>query len=244
MRKTVLTSMDFLNLRTVNDLNTALHRQRTTTRQVLLELDSIGERLLPQSTTEEEELKIANEIRNREVRLLERYSARPSLREFQLPYMKGVANEGGTFGVAAIVGEVLLGNIRAIETRFARVHRSMLMLLMREIDNPKSEHHDLIDFILKFMRIDLREGAVGISEGERQRVLRGLLRPLVEVMILVMQEYGILESLDNKGFRLTAMGRRVMLHLFDAQKFIDEVARTHQRLQQEGNAVPKEVVAN
>jgi hypothetical protein len=236
--------MDFLNLQTVDDIKAALATQRTVTRQVLLELDGIGERELTRISSEAEDLRIANAIRAKEVRLLERYSSRPSLREFSLPHIRGIAKDGGTFGVAAIVGEVILGNVRAIEGRFSRVHRLILMLLLREIDNPSAVETDLVDFLLRFMRIELNESAQDIVGEDRHQLLRGLMRPLVEVMILVMQEYALLESPDNKGFRLTAMGRRVMLHLFDAQKFIESVAEAHHRLQQDGHSAPKADVAN
>lgn len=226
--------MDFLSLRSAQELNTAVSRQRVITRRVLLELDRLAESLVPQEMNEEDETEIAGKLRLGEVRLLKKYSALPTLRELQIqPHLRGVSGEEGTFGVAAIVGEVLLSSIRAIEPRFSRVHRLLLMLLMREIDNPEQEEADIIGIALRFMRIELKAELNGISEDERQRLLRALLRPLVETMILVMQEYGLVEWVEERGYRLTPVGKRVMMHLYDVQVFIDTVARAHIGLQGE-----------
>jgi len=234
--------MDLLNINTVSELNSALSSQRTATRQALLELDAVHGQLFSIESEEKDEMRVARILLDKEVRLLERYSSRPSLREFQLPYMQGFAKEGGTFGTVAIVGEVILQNICAIESRFARVHRFILMLILREIDDPSAEVVDLIDVVLRFMRIELKQELDTLPEPERQRLLRGLMRPLVEATILVLQQYRIVESPDNQGWRLTAMGRRVMLHLFDAQKFIEHIAETHLRLQQAGDATGQQTV--
>jgi hypothetical protein len=55
----------------------------------------------------------------RECGLLKRYAARPTLVEYERsPALKGVMEAGATFGVTAIVGEVLLANIRVLADVF------------------------------------------------------------------------------------------------------------------------------
>ena len=43
----------------------------------------------------------------------------------------------------------------------------------------------------------------------------------------------MVESPDAHGYRLTPMGKRVFLHLFDVQKFIDTISTAHVRLREE-----------
>jgi hypothetical protein len=157
--------------------------------------------------------------------------------------MQGFAKDGGTFGVSAIVGECILANVRGIDPRFVKAHRHLLMLILREIDNPTNGASDLVAVALKFMRIHLDEDKAPQTEEERARVLYGLMRPLVEIFLLVLEEYSVLESHENQGWTLTAIGRRVMLHLFDAEKFIEHVAEVHKNLQQSGEAGVRGVVA-
>ena len=59
-----------------------------------------------------------------------------------------------------------------------------------------------------------------------------LIRPLAEAMITVAQHYQLVEAQGDEGYVITSFGRRVMLHLFSAQQFIEAVSEAHVRLQQ------------
>jgi hypothetical protein len=224
---------DFLHIHSVNELNQALSRQRALTRQALIELDAISERLLPRSLNHASELEMEAAwlgFKREEVRLLAYYAGLPTLTEFErTPGLSGLAKPGGTFGLAALVGEVVLSIILSIEPRFARVHRLVMMLLLKELDSPTPATEDLVDTVLRFMRIELKDAT--LSESDRQALLRGLVRPLIDAMLMATEEYKMVESPDHQGYILTHLGQRTMLHMFDSQRFIETISEAHARLQ-------------
>jgi hypothetical protein len=232
---------DFLHVHTINELNQALSRQRAITRQTLVELDDLSERLLPRSLVEssDPEMEAAwTGLKMAEVALLARYASLPTLTEFDLtPGLSGLAKEGGTFGVAALMGEVVLSVVAATEPRFARVHRLVMMVLLKELDSPTPSDRDLVDTVLRFMRIELKESVKSLTEAERQALLRGLIRPLVDAMLMTTEQYGLAERPDQQGYILTTLGRRTLLHMFDSQRFIETITEAHARLRQ-GTAQP------
>lgn len=225
---------DFLHVRTVNELNQALSRQRALTRQALVELDAISERMLPRSLAEASELEMEEAwlaFKREEIRLLERYAGMPTLTEFeQMPGLTGLAKEGGTFGVAALVGEVVLSIILSLEPQFARIHRLVLMLLLRELDSPTPADEDLVDTVLRFVTIELKDSDT-LGEATHHALRRGIVRPMVEAMLMATEEYAMVESPDHHGFILTSLGKRTMLHMFDSQRFVEAITAAHRRLQ-------------
>ena len=53
--------------------------------------------------------------------LLRRYAAMPTLIEFRRsPMLSGVMEAGATFAVTAIIGEVILANVRALCSSFPK----------------------------------------------------------------------------------------------------------------------------
>jgi hypothetical protein len=222
---------DLLTIRSIPELQDALSQQRAFTRKVLEELDTLGAQL-PDEASPEEEIKVAAELKAQEYRLLARYSELPTLTEFQqLPALRGMSNAGGTFGVAAVVGEVLLSTVRGITPGFVRLHRVIMLLLLKEMDDPALADSDLVDPVVRFMRLQMHESLSKLGEEERSKLVHETVRPLVQAMLLVLHEYGVVEIPDANGYRLTPVGKRVFMHLFDVQKFIDAVSAAHIRLQ-------------
>lgn len=83
------------------------------------------------------------------------------------------------------------------------------------------------------MRFELSQSLGAVTEEERTRLLRAMLLPLAETMLLVCGQYGLIENPDNQGWVITNLGQRVVAHLFDAYRFIDSVVAAHTRLQTE-----------
>lgn len=219
-------------IRTVNELHHILNLQRSVTRQATLALDEIVKGVSTPSNQEDEEY-LGRITMERECLLLEKYARLPTLTEHERnPSLKTMTHTGATFGVAAIVGEVILSHIRTIANKFPNAHRMLLMVMLAEFDKPVSEDIDLVDTFVRSMKVELTETLAVITEEERKRLLRAMLHPVAEAMVLVCKQYKLLAH-EEEGWVITPIGQRVMMHLFDAQRFIDSVADAHKRLQSE-----------
>ncbi len=224
---------DLLTIQSVQELNHALSHQRASTRRALSELDSIGESLIPKEVPETDEVELAAKLRDREIQLLAQYAKLPTLGELQTsPELRDLLMSG-TFSVAAIVGEVLLASVRGIEPNFARMHRHIMLLLLKELDDPTASEVNLVEPVLRFMRLELSDTLKGLQDEERRKLVQGMMRPLVHAMLTVMTEYRLVESPDAHGYILTELGKRTFLHLVSVQQFIDAVTAAHRALQQE-----------
>ncbi len=220
-------------IRTLSELNHLLHQQRSMTRQATSELDDIIKNVCTPENHEDEEY-IASITMQREFELLERYAVLPTLTEHERNvHLRDAMQPGATFAVAAIVGNVILSHLRAMANVLPRVHRMLLMLMLSEFDKPVSEDIDLVETFVRSMKIELRESLGSISEEERHKLLTAMLRPLAEAMVLVTNQYRMIENIEGEGWAITPVGQRVMMHLFDAQRFIESIGDAHRRFQRE-----------
>jgi hypothetical protein len=221
-------------IRTINELHHLLQVQRLVTRQASMALDEIFQDV-QSPATETDETYLAQITMERECQLLEKYARQPSLTEMERdPQLVNSFHPGATFGVASVVGEVILSHIRTMAPMFANAHRLLLMVMLSEFDKPTSDDIDLVQTFSRSIRVQLDEKQTGdLSPSERQRLLHGMLSKLAEAMVLVSNQYKLIENVNNEGWVLTPIGYRVMVHLFDAQRFIDSVADAHRRFQQE-----------
>lgn len=218
-------------IRTIDELNHLLSQQRSMSRQMTLELDDIVRGVWTPANQDDEEY-LAQTTMRRERELLRKYAVLPTLTEHERsPALRGAMQPGATFAVAAIVGEVILAHVRTNSDVFPRAHRMLLMVMLHEFDKPVSEDGDLVDTFVRSMRVDLTEEMQSLSPEERRRLLHAMLQPLAEAMIVVGEQFGLIEDVSEQGWVLTDMGQRVMLHLFDAQRFLESVADAHRRFQ-------------
>lgn len=218
-------------INTINELQYILGLQRSVTRQATLALDEIIKGVATDENKDDEEY-ISRITMQRETELLEKYARLPTLTELDRnPMLRNIAQSGATFGVAAIVGEVILAHLRVMVNVFPHAHRMLLMVMLAEFDKPVSEDIDLVDTFVRSMKVELSESVGVITEEERRRLLRAMLRKVAEAMVLVCNQYRLIENIRDEGWILTSLGQRVMAHLFDAQRFIDSVADAHRRLQ-------------
>jgi hypothetical protein len=222
-----------VNLRTVEDLKKVLFMQRLVTGQAKKELLAVASdaELAADPISE----KKATAFMTEERKILEKYANNPTLTEFNLiPNLRGGTKWGATFGVTLLVGELILEQVKAMQGVFEPVMRRMFLILLMEMDKP--QHGYLVEPLEKAMKIRVTKpdgGPVPFEEQEAYR--KRLVHRLVESFIIVGIEYGLFES-NTDGFSMTPLGKRVLLHLLDAEKFVSLLLEAHQKFQ---NAKPK-----
>lgn len=221
-------------IHTIKELHHILQVQRSITRQASMALDEIIQGVQSPATDQDEEY-LARITMERERQLLEKYARLPTLTELDRePKLATAMHSGATFGVAAVVGEVILSHIRVMAPVFIAAHRLLLMVMLAEFDKPASDDINLVQTFSRSIKAQLDEKATGpLTEAERRRLFESMLSKVAEAMVLVTSKYGLIENVNNEGWVLTGMGQRVMMHLFDAQRFIDSVAEAHRRFQRE-----------
>src|SRR5574337_608111 len=74
-------------------------------------------------------------------KLLEKYVSYPTLSEFAAnPSLANVYKWGATFGVTALIGGLILGEVAVMQPQFEPVLRPMFLALLAELDNPQHEY--------------------------------------------------------------------------------------------------------
>src|SRR5271165_5914065 len=223
---------NFINIKTVEDLKTILLRQKLITHQAAEEITKLVQDYpLP---VEGEDPKVIESkisvITKAESKLLEKYAKYPTLTEFNLmPNTADLAIKwGATFGVALIIGELILKQVKLIQETFGDVINTLYTIYLNELGNPK--HKYISDAILESLKIELKsKDGTSLAENEQKRFKETLVIQLVSAFTVVSKDYGIV----NDDYQLTVTGRRVMLHLIDIQKFIDVMTEAHQRFHDE-----------
>lgn len=104
------------------------------------------------------------------------------------------------------------------------VLRHMVMLLLKELHKP--EHRYLIEPLEQNLKINSKS----MAEGQRSAVKRQIVMELADVIIGVGSRYGLMTKKDGTVM-ITPVGRRVLFHMVDAQRFIDEMSKAHIRFQ-------------
>jgi hypothetical protein len=220
-----------LEMRTVEDLHRAIQLQRTVSRNVTQEIDELIKGVSTEENQHDDEYH-ARIMMQREQELLIKYAHKPTLIEHErFPALRLGEPAGATFGVATVMGEVMLANVRALTPVFPRAHRTLFFVMLNEISKPNSDDGDLIDTFMRAMTIELKDQDWSVTEQERKRLLRAMITPLAEAMVMVALQYGMIDQVRDGGYVITSVGARVLLHLFSAQKFIEAISEAHTRLQ-------------
>lgn len=224
-----------VNLRNIEDLKKVMFVQRMITRQAkeeLLAVASDAELLQDPTQTEHK----AAEFMAEERKILTKYANAPTLTEFnEIPNLKGGTHFGATFGVTLLVGELILEQVKAMQGQFEPVLRRMFLIMLMELDNPK--HTYLIEPLEKAMRFTITKPDGGPVPQDEQFVFkRKMVQGLAETFLIVAVEYGIVSVGDSDEqvhtYHLTELGRRILLHLLDAEKFVALLVQSHTRFQQ------------
>jgi hypothetical protein len=235
-----MTEAPIVNLRTLEDLKKVLFMQRMVTRQAKEELLAVAsDAELFESPKEPARLEdlIGNEFAKKaatfmadERHILEKYANNPTLTEFNLiPHLAGGTHWGATFGVTLLVGELVLEQVKAMEGKFEPLLRRLYLILLMELDKPK--HNYLVEPLEKATNFKVtKPDGSPVPLEDQVAYKRRMIHHLVESYLVISLEYGIVESLQS-GFVLTDLGKRVLLHLLDAEKFVTLLVEAHTRLQ-------------
>ena len=223
-----------VNLRTVEDLKKVLFVQRMITRQAKEELLAVASDV--ELIQAEDSDKKAVAFMAEERKLLEKYANGPTLTEFNLiPNLAGGTHFGATFGTTLLVGELILEQVKVLQGEFEPLLRRLYMILLMELDRP--QHRYLVEPLEKALKFKVnRPDGAPVPLEEQEAHAKRLVYRLVETFLVISTEYGIVETQTSKGFIITPLGRRVLLHLLDAEKFITLLVTAHTRFQ---SAKPK-----
>ena len=218
-------------LDSVEDLKRVLFMQKTIAQQVRREMAALmsTKELMEGKITGPEEVK---RVVGAQARLLEKYASYPTLSEFAFhPNLAGATKWGATFGVAIMARILVVDQIKAILPQFSPVARNMYRLILQELDNPTHEY--LIEPLEKALKMSVTtEDGKMASVEESKEMTRKLIYQFAEVSVVVSMQYGLVGGQPG-GFVITPTGRRVLLHLVDAEVFLDQLTEAHKRFQQE-----------
>jgi len=227
-------------LDTLEDLKRVLFVQKTIAQEVRREMMATAttEELAKGKLSGPEEVK---RIVLAHGRLLEKYAKYPTLSEFSFhPSLVGATKWGATFGVdimvrALVIDQVRISLLKNIPFRpFLPYIRSIHLLVLKELDNPTHEY--LIEPLEEALKVSVTvEGAgtkVEATDEQGRQFTRRLLYQLAERLLLSSAQYSIVMQVPM-GFAITDTGRRVLLHLTDADIFLKELVEAHRRFQGE-----------
>ncbi len=136
-------------------------------------------------------------------KLLDKYAKYPTLTEFSRnPQLSNVYKWGATFGVAALVGTLIIEEVKALQPQFASALRGMLLVTLMALDQPECKSIP--------MEAEAKDAA--------------------ELLVAMSVAYGLMIRVKDK-VALTPTGRRVLMHLADTARFIDEMTKAHKKFQ-------------
>jgi hypothetical protein len=209
-------------IRNIDELKKILFIQKSVTQTAVNEMTEL--------LSDEGEMRSAKIVNDAERMLIDKYASYPTLSEFAVsPNLANASKWGATFGVAVLVGSLILEEIKEMQPHFEPVLRHMFVLLLKEMAQP--QHAYLIEPLEKALIVKMKaEDGGEITEEERKAFVRRIVTQLTEAIVIVGIEYGIIQT-KTDGFTITPLGRRVLLHMLDAQRFVDEMTEAHKRFQ-------------
>jgi hypothetical protein len=228
-----------VNLRTLEDLKKVLLVQRMVSNQAKKELLAVASDAELLQNPENIGKKAAD-LMAEEKKILTKYANNPTMTEFNiLPNLKGGTHFGATFAVAVLVGELILEQVKAMQGKFKPVVHRMFMILLMELDRPK--HKYLVEPLEKAMTFNVTKpdgSPVPLEEATAYK--KRMVHSLVETFLIVCIEYGLVTT-ANQGYHITELGRRVLLHLLDAEKFVTLLVEAHHRFQSGPDRQPRKI---
>jgi len=215
-----------VQLRNLDDLKKVLFLQKTIITRAKNELMAV----ISDSSLEEDPLSSANRFLAEEKKLLEKYAKYPTLTEFQLmPNSYDGYKWGATFGVTLLIGELIFEHLRSAHQHFGPAIRQLFVLLLSELDHPQHEY--LIEPLEKHLRFRVTdEAGEAVSEERQKAFVRDFVNQLANTMVALCEGYGLVK-VRKGGVSITPLGKRVLLHLVDASKFVEDMTKAHAKFQ-------------
>ncbi len=210
-----------LSIHSVDELKKILFIQKTVTDRAKAEMLSIA-------TDGVGNPKAAPQFIAEERKLLTNYANYPTLSEMSAEpeaLMNGT-KWGATFGVAALVGGLILEEVKRLQPHLEPVLKNMLMLLLDELNYPR--HKYLIEPLERNMTITSKNSKE--NPNKAAAIKRQVCTDVANAMLAVGTQFGIVKQRES-SVQLTPLGKRVFLHMVDAQRFIQEISKAHIRFQ-------------
>ena len=211
----------------LDELKKVLFLQKTITSQAKNELLAVASDKMfnPDNLEEGAELFI-----EKEKVLLQKYVNYPTFSEFAAsPAMYDGYKWGATFGVTLLVGELIFEQLRMSHPHFSPVIRHLFVLFLSELDHPQHEY--LIEPLEKHLRYKVTSELGDEIPVEKQKAyVRDLVSQLTDTMVALCESYGIVKA-KKGGIIITPLGKRVLLHLADAAKWIEDMTKAHAKFQ-------------
>ncbi len=219
-------------LNTLEDLKHVLYVQKTIGQEVRREMISLAttKELATGKVSGPEEMR---RIITGQSRLLEKYAKYPTLSEFAFhPNLVGATHWGATFGVAIMVKALIVDQIRTTIPVLAPFMRNIYLIILKELNNPTHEFLiEPLEEVIKF-RITAGEGGEEVIDEKSKIYTRRMLYQATESLLMISVQYGVVEAAPI-GFAISDLGRRVLLHMIDADIFLNELTAAHKRFQSE-----------
>ena len=217
-------SESIVQLRNLDDLKKVLFLQKTIITQAKNELMSVI------SGTDPSLIGEAKKFLDQEKAILDKYAKYPTLTEFQLmPSSFDGYKWGATFGVTLLVGELIFEQLKSSHPHFGGVIRPLFVLLLSELEDPQHEY--LIEPLEKHLRFKITtENGEAVPLKKQKAYVRDLVSQLADTMVALCESYGIVK-VKKGGVAITPLGKRVLLHLLDASKFVEDMTTAHAKFQ-------------
>lgn len=211
-----------VQINSLDDLKRIMYIQKTITMQAQNELIAAANDT--QIDPSEDPVKQAKKFMAEETRVLEKYAKYPTLSEFTLsPNLAKGTKGGATFGVTLLVGELIFEQIKLAHPHFSEVIRKMYMVFLTELKDPK--HKFLLEPIMASLKYTPLEGS-SLSPKEQKAQVQGMVVKLVDSMVVHSESYGLVKVIKG-GVLITPTGVRVLMHLIDAAKFMEDLTQSH-----------------
>jgi hypothetical protein len=217
-----------VQLRSLDDLKKVLFLQKSITTKAKNELVAVAGdgSLEPDADPSVEAARFLAEER----KILEKYAKYPTLTEFQLmPNSYDGYKWGATFGVTLLVGELIFEQLKTSHPHFGPVIRQLVVLFLSELDHPQHEY--LIEPLEKHLRYKVTsELGTEVPEAQQKAFVRDLVNQFADTLVALCDSYGIVK-VKKGGVVITPLGKRVLLHLIDAAKWVEDMTTAHAKFQ-------------
>lgn len=211
----------------LDELKKVLFLQKTITSQAKNELLAVASDKMfnPDNLEEGAELFI-----EKEKVILQKYVNYPTFSEFAAsPAMYDGYKWGATFGVTLLVGELIFEQLKSAHPHFGPVIRQLFVLFLSELDHPQHEY--LIEPLEKHLRYKVSDELGGeVPEEQQKAFVRDLVNQFADTTVALCESYGIVR-VKKGGVVITALGKRVLLHLVDASKWVEDMTKAHAKFQ-------------
>ena len=187
-----------------------------------------------------------NEITRKVCNLLKSYATLPTLTEFvEKPALMNSASWGGSFGVATVIGTVILRSLSEFSEFPPGVVKPVFIKVLGELHEAAKgigNETSIMERVMENLNFSIRDRNGNEILGEkRDRIIKGKVILLLEIMARLMEDYKMIETskVDNEvASGITPLGSRIYFHLRDIETYIEEIEVVYRQLSEKKKAEP------